>query len=163
MAELITQGDVEAFVDVLAIITEQSDEYSLEAALTLKDELEAVIKSAKETCSLLETQIRKLLDGTTTTVVGTKKVALKPNPPKWEPNHGKIRKLVVSRSLVDEEGERVALPQEAAEQAVEIMYQMFVSPSDMPKAGALKALRIFQEDVADKKDTGSKLVVTDAE
>ena len=163
MADLITQGDVEAFVDVLAIITEQSDEYSLEAALTLKTELEAVIKAAKETCSLLETQIRKLLDGTTKTVVGTKTVALKPNPPKWEPNHGKIRKLVVSRACVDEEGERVALPQEAAEQAVEIMYQMFVAPSDMPKAGALKAMRIFQSDVADQKDTGDKLVVTDAE
>ena len=29
--------------------------------------------------------------------------------------------------------------------------------------GALKAMRIFQEDVADKKETGDKLVVTDAE
>jgi len=163
MADQITQGDVEAFVDVLTLITEQSDEYSLEAAITLKTELEAVIKAAKETCSLLETQIRKQLDGATTAVVGTKKATLKPNAPKWEPNHGKIRKLVVSRSLVDEDGERVALPQEAAEQAVEIMYQMFVAPSDMPKAGALKALRIFQEDVADKKDTGDKLVISDAE
>jgi hypothetical protein len=163
MAEQITQGDVEAFADVLTTITEQSDEYTLEAALQLKAELEAVGKTIRETTSLLETQIRRLMDGSTKQVVGTKTVTLKPNAPKWEPNHGKIRKLVVSRSIIDDEGERVALPQEAAEQAVELMYQMFVAPSDMPKAGALKALRIFQEDVADKKDTGDKLVVTDAE
>lgn len=160
MSERISIGDIEAFNDVLNLMSEQSDEFDLEHATALRSALEATKKHLDETRGLIDARITQLMDGATTREIeGGPKVKVKPTT-KWRPNHSKIRTLIVNRSLYDEDGERLALPADVAERAIAITYALFVAPKAEPKTDGLKMLGVTKDDVCDEETIGSKVQVT---
>lgn len=160
MSDRISLGDIQAFESVLDIIGEQSDDYDLDHAAALIDALGTMKRKLDETVGLLKTQVRKSLDGqTAATTADGLKVKSSPNRKK-RPDHDRIRHLVVQRSLRDENGERLALPQAAAEQAVDIMYDLFVAPASEPKADGLTRLGVKKADVTTEEITSYNVEVT---
>ena len=160
MTDRISLGDIEAFNDVLDLMSEQSDQFDLEHATAMRGALLAAKKHLDETVGLIEAQIRTLMDGAgTREIEGGPKVKVKPTK-KWRPNHSKIRTLIVNRSLYDEDGERLALPADVAERAVQLTYALFVAPKAEPKTDGLKMLGVTKEDVCDEETIGSKVEVT---
>lgn len=155
MSQAVGIADLEAVGDVLDWVCEQSDSMSIETAIAMRDALDALGKKVAMAKSLCETQAKKLLDGQPIKVGDT--VYMEKDTGKWRPNQPRIRNVVVARAIYDENGERIADTQDVARRAVSLMYDMFVSPSQMPKAGAMKALGIKNDDVADWEKTGSEL------
>lgn len=148
-------ADLEAVGDVLDWLTEQSDTMTAETAIHMAAALDALGKKVAMAKSLCETQAKKLLDGQPIKVGDT--LYVEKSTGKWRPNQDRIRSVIVSRSLYDQNGEKVTEPEHAARRALAIAYEMFVSPSQMPKVGAMKSLGISNEDVADWEKTGSEL------
>ena len=76
MSERITIGDIEAFLDVLALISEQSDDFDLAHTTAVHRALAGAKAKIDETMSLLDTRLRQLADGATTlaSTEGTVKV-----------------------------------------------------------------------------------------
>ena len=62
--------------------------------------------------------------------------------------------------LYDEDGRRLALPADVAERAVAITYALFVAPKAEPKTDGLKLLGVSKDDVCDEETIGSKVQVT---
>jgi hypothetical protein len=151
----VTLADIEAIGDVLDWLCEQSDSMTTETAIGLAAALGDLGKKVAMAKSLCETQAKTLLDGQPIKVGDT--VYVEKDTGKWRPNQPRIRNVIVTRAIYDENGERIADAQDVARRAVSLMYEMFVSPSQMPKAGAMKALGIKNDDVADWEKTGSEL------
>lgn len=159
MSERISIGDIEAFGDVLDLIGEQSDEFDLDHAAALHVALKTMEGKVASTRGLLEQQLRKLQDGTAVSKTSDGlKVTTSPVKKK-RPDHSKIRARVIRRSLVDENGERLALPEDAVEQAVEIVYALFVSPSDPPKTKGLARIGMTLDEATLEEITGHKTEV----
>jgi hypothetical protein len=155
----ITTGDIAAFCDVLDLMSEQSDSLSLEDASQLRLELEAVKAKIAETIGLLDTQMKKSMDGQAVQSTPTTTVRVVPNLKK-RPDHGKIRRLIISRAMVDEDGSRLALMEDAVEAAVDITYQLFVAPSDKPKTTPLKDIfKLWPDDVSTEEKIGETIEV----
>lgn len=152
-------ADIQAVGDVLDWLCEQSDNMSIEAAVEMVAALDALAKKVSMAKSLCETQAKKLLDGQPAKVGD--KIIVEKATGKWRPNQARIKNVVLSRSLVDDNGEREAEPDQAASRAIALMFSLYVSPSQMPKVGGLKELRLKNEDVADWERTGSELKVID--
>lgn len=151
----VTLADLQAVGDVVDWLAEQSDSLTAETAIVMAGALDALAKKVAMAKALCETQAKKLLDGQPVKVGDT--VYVEKATGKWRPNQNRIRSVIVSRSLYDQNGEKVDEPAHAVERAVTIMYEMFVSPSQMPKVGAMKSLGIANDDVADWEKTGSEL------
>jgi hypothetical protein len=151
----VNLADIEAIGDVLDWLAEQSDSLTVEAAIALAAALGDIGKKVAMAKALCETQAKKLLDGQPIKVGDT--VYVEKDTGKWRPNQPRIRNVIVGRSIYDDNGERIDDTTEVARRAVSLMYDMFVSPSQMPKAGAMKTLGIANADVADWEKTGSEL------
>ncbi len=158
MSERITIGDIEAFLDVLALIGEQSDEFDVAHTTALHVALAGTKAKLEETMSLLQTRLRVLADGASTLASTEGTVKVKPNV-KHRPDHDKIRSLIVRRSLFDDDGERLALPEDVAERAVKFTYALFVAPKAEPKKDGLAMLGVSKEDVTTEERIGTKVEV----
>ncbi len=158
MSERITIGDIEAFLDVLALISEQSDDFDLAHTTAVHRALAGAKAKIDETMSLLDTRLRQLADGATTLASTEGTVKVKPNV-KYRPDHDKIRSLIVRRSLFDDDGERLALPEDVAERAVKFTYALFVAPKAEPKKDGLAMLGVSKEDVTTEERIGTKVEV----
>lgn len=158
MSERVTVGDIAAFEDVLNLIIEQSDEFDIDHAAELKALLTGTTAKIAEVQSMLDTQIRKLMDGATRVITSGRAVEIEPEV-KRRPDWSKIRSRVISRALRDEDGERYAIIEDAVESAVDLMYGLYVSPSTKPKATGVKAIGCSMDDVTTEEKTGDKVVV----
>lgn len=158
MAE-ITPADILAAGDVVDQLTEASDQLSLERAAPLRDALNVVKKKVADCISMVETRMLATVEKGAQTIGSTtfsRKVETK-----WRPDQEMIRRQVVKQAAWDHNGE--ALPAvDAAANAVNLMYQLFVSPSQMPKAEGLTSLRLFKSDVAVEVVTGAHIETKEA-
>ena len=107
---------------------------------------------------MLDTQLRRLMDGATRVVASSRAVEIEPQIKK-RPDWGKIRSRVIARSLCDEDGERYAIIEDAVETAVDLMMELYVSPSTTPKVGGVKRLGCSMDDLTVEEKTGDKVVV----
>jgi len=147
--------DIEAIGDVLDQIAEAADSLDAKESVEFMVALNAVNAKLKIAMTLCETQAKRTLDGQPIKVGDT--LYVEKDTGKWRPDQSRIRARVVSMAAVDlATGEIVAGPI-AAERAVDMMYQLFVSPSTMPKVGGLDYLGLDKRDVADWERTGTAL------
>lgn len=159
MSERISLGDIEAFSDVLDLIAEQSDEFDIDHAAALHVALKKMETKVASTRGLIETQLRKLQDGAKVSKTSDGlKVTTSPIKKK-RPDHSKIRAKVIRRSLLDDNGERLALPEDAVEQAVEFVYALFVAPSTEPKTEGLARIGMTKAEATLEEITGHKTEV----
>ncbi len=158
MSERVTTGDIAAFEDVLDLIIEQSDDFDLEHAAELKALLAGTTAKIAVVQSMLDTQLRKLMDGASRVITSGRAVEIE-RQTKKRPDWDKIRAKVIARSLVDDEGERWALPEDAVRETIEIMRALYVAPKTEPKTGGLKMLHCTLDDVSVEEHVGDKVVV----
>lgn len=155
----ITAADIRAIGDIADAITDQIETFTIEQAVTFCDLLEDVgkrIAAARHAC---EAKAKALLDGQPATIAG--KVYIEEATGKWRPQQPKIRERVAVMAAHDSSG-RALSATVAAQRAVDLMYALFVSPSQMPKQGGMKQLGLQNEDIAEWEETGSQLKVTSA-
>lgn len=156
----VSRADVLAMGDVLDLIAEESDTMSLERAVGLKDALGAMKAKLEATIGLLRTTAIRVLDDSPakSAIVGGRVLTAKPTG-KWRPDQGKIRQRVVGLSAYNADGEEVAAV-DAAANAVNLMYDLFVAPKDWPKKSGLDKLHLTKEDVGEFERTGTELKET---
>ena len=156
----ITVADIDAMCDVLNDLAEVSDELTLEDAMALKAALGRAKTKIDEAIGLLRTQAITVLDDTPehSAVVGSTKVTAVPTG-KWRPDQAKIRRTVAGKAAYNGNGEPRP-PFDAAEEAVRIMYRLFVSPQTFPKTGGLEELGFKKSDVGEFERTGTELKET---
>lgn len=156
----VTIGDLQAVGDVVDWVAEQTDSMTLEEAVTIGEalrELSTKIALAKALC---ETQVKTLLDGQPARVGD--KVIVERKTGKWRPDQSRIKRRVVGMAGCDPSTGELRTGPQAAEAAVDLMYALFVSPSQMPKQGGMQKLGIDTPDIAEWEVTGSELKVVDA-
>lgn len=156
MADMtITLADLKAVLDVLDDVIEHADSLDVEQALEYRAMCQQVAERAKTAAGLLQTTVMTELEGQPRQI-GNKILAVK-STGKWRPNHDKIRSKIVSRAIVDDNGEATDAEQ-AADTAVRLTYELFVAPSAAPKQTGLKRLRLSNSDVCDWETTGKELI-----
>ncbi len=153
---VVTAADLDAVQDVVMWLADRADEVDLETAILMSGRLTELADAIGKTKAMLDARALKLLDGQPAKI--DDKVYMAKDVGKWRPNQAKIRRLIGIRSACDDNGELLT-PQDAAKKAVDIAYDLFVSPSQMPKQGAMKKLGIEAKEVATWETTGTKLEV----
>lgn len=152
---MITLADIEAMNAVLDDVADMADGLSAEQAIRLMDAVNAMIVRAKLAASLLETAAKNGLEQPKT-IDGV--LYAKTSTGKWRPEQSRIREVVATRAAYDPQtAELLADPKVAAARAVDMMYSLFVSPSQMPKVAGLEALKLDKSDVAEWERTGTEL------
>lgn len=151
-----------AMGDVLDRLTEQSDELSAEAAVSLLQPINDLISKARRAGSLVETQAKRTLEGQPRTI-GNKVYASKPTG-KWRPDQAKLKSRAFFYATHDtvsgEKRKRLTIAQ-AVDLTIDLMYSLFVSPSQLPKEAGLKALGLKRKDFCEWEVTGSELKTMD--
>lgn len=156
MIEPISTNDIAAFDDVLGDLEGEADDMGLQRALDMHDTLEATRLKLKATMGSIYTRILNLTKEPVRVDGG---VAVSKPTGKWRPLKANIREAVVMRSAYDTNGELIANPRAAAERAIELMWAMYVSPSTIPKSGALEQMKLEKKDVMKWQQTGNELVI----
>jgi hypothetical protein len=105
MSQAVGIADLEAVGDVLDWVCEQSDSMSIETAIAMRDALDALGKKVAMAKSLCETQAKKMLDGQPIKIGDT--IYVEKDTGKWRPNQPRIRNVIVTRAIYDENGERI--------------------------------------------------------
>ena len=157
---MITTGDIAAIGDVLDDIANRTDSMSVDEAMETATLLGELSKKLAVVKSLCETQVKTLLDGQPAKVGD--KVIVERQTGKWRPDQTRIKRRVVGMAGCDPSTGELRTGPQAAEAAVELMYALFVSPSQMPKQGGMQKLGIDTTDIAEWEITGSELKVIDA-
>lgn len=152
----VSKGDLDAVRDVITWLADGADDMTLEQAIEMRDALDGLAKMIGQTQSILEARALKLLDGQPAKIGD--KVYIEKSKGVWRPDQSKIRTRVAMMSSCDDKGEMLP-PRDAAEKAVGLMYDLFVSPSTMPKQGGMKKLGLTAKDVAHWETTGRVLDV----
>lgn len=156
----VTTADLQAVGDVLDWVAEESDSMTIEEAMAVLETLVEVGKKLAMAKALCETQIKTLLDGQPAKVGD--KIVVERQTGKWRPDQGRIKRRVVGMAGCDPSTGELRTGPQAAEAAVDLMYALFVSPSQMPKQGGMQKLGIDTPDIAEWEITGSELKVIDA-
>lgn len=151
-----------AMGDVLDRLTEQSDSLSAEAAVSLLQPINDLISKARRAGSLVETQAKRTLEGQPRTI-GNKVYASKPTG-KWRPDQARLKSRAHVYATHDpvsgEKRKRLTIAQ-AVDLTIDLMYSLFVSPSQLPKEAGLKALGLNRKDFCEWEVTGSELKTMD--
>lgn len=153
MAEFnITEGDLLAMLDVLAAIGEASDDLDGPSAARMRALVAQVKTSAAEVFGLLETRLMALTDGQAIVVEG--EVFVKGDKTAYRPDWQVIRRAILTTALADG-----ATATEAAATVVDLMKELYVSPSTKPKAAGLKAVKLNYDKAGHEEITGAELKV----
>lgn len=158
MAE-ITVADLEAMCQVIDEAIEASDKTDFELAMRMKNVANLLKTKVVTYIGLLETQQISLLDGQPKQVGGS--VFTTKNEGKQRPNQSKLKSLVFGFIIHDPKtgAKRSKLTiREAVDHTIELMYKLYVSPSQLPKAAGLKEMGMQLSDFCDWETTGRSLV-----
>lgn len=139
-----TLGDIQAASDVANLIAELSDSMSVDAAVEYRVALVAHQAKVKFAIDMLDTQLVKTLELPRTVGGWVHQVRRKKETVRFD--HEAIARVVREEAVRDKEGMLVG-PREAAEKAVVLMSDIYLSPSSKAKIGALKDLEIDRKDV----------------
>lgn len=154
MAEFnITDGDLLAMLDVLEAIGEASDTLDGPYAARMRALVAQVKTKAGEVFGLLETRLMELTDGQAIVVDG--EVFVKGDKVAYRPDWPVIRKAILATALRD----GAATATDAAVTVVDIMQELYVSPSTKPKVGGLKKVGLNLSKAGRDEITGAELKV----
>lgn len=140
MTSNVTLDDLAPFADMVRSYTDTIDSLDAAGALDAVAQLEAFIADLNDALAMARSQaLAKLED--TPIQVGNVIYAREPKFAK-RANLSRVRQLIVSRALVDDNGREVkaASAVKAAERATQIAMDLFTSNSSVPKIGALQRL-----------------------
>lgn len=157
----VTRFDIQAALDVVNQLVAEVDDLPVGEALALRGDIEALQRASKMCHEFLTTHTLNALDGQPA-IVGDKVYAAK-SKGKWRVDHKAIRAVVMERSLreaIDEETGDVS-PRSAARRAIDLMYELFISPADFPKQSGLKTLGLTNKHVGTWERTGKELKIMD--
>lgn len=156
----VTLADLQAVGDVVDWVAEQTDSMTVEEAVTIGEALKDLAAKITIARTLCDTQVKTLLDGQPARIGD--KVIVERQTGKWRPDQTRIKRRVVGMASCDPTTGELRTASEAADAAVNLMYALFVSPSQMPKQGGMQKLGIDTPDIAEWEITGSELKVIDA-
>lgn len=151
MSQPISIPDLLAYGDVLNDIAELVDGSSFRRLLELADALDEIARLQANVRSLVQTEMVKLAEEPVR--VG-ETIFEASEQYKWRPNIGAIERAVIGRACFDDDGEHISNPEQVAQRAVQIMRELYVSPSTEPKAAGLALLGKSKPEVAERKATG---------
>lgn len=151
---VIEKPDMDAVCDVLAQLYNEAEGMSAEQALTMLTEAHKVKAALAAAISELETQALRGMEGP---VLLGNVVWSKRRDVKLRPDQGKIGAKVAGMAAVDRDTGEMRSAFEAAQEAVDLMAGLYVSPSTMPKFGGLKAAGLKVDDVTSEEFAGYKL------
>lgn len=142
-------GDVMAMTDVLSDIDENTDSYDIEEAVEVREAVVALMSAARMTLALLDTQLVNILESPRE--INGIRYEVKKSDGKWRPDHSKVAAAVKHASIVDSSTGELFDARTAAERAINMMEDLYVAASTMPKVGALDKLGLKKWDVADQE------------
>jgi hypothetical protein len=148
--------DIAAMTDVLEDMVEDTDSLDVESAIVLRESIVELRRKANVLLGLIDTQLISILESPREFGGQRYRVA---NEGRWLPYHDKVVAEVKKRAVVDLETGEVRSPGEAAEEAIKLMADCYVSPSAMPKTGALDRMGIDKSDVGRFDGKGKKIAV----
>jgi hypothetical protein len=154
---MTTTADIQAVTDVVTLVTDQSDSFTMEAGIDMLAALAELKKQVTTAASMIEMHLCSILESPR--VIDGKKYEVK-SAGKWRPDHNLVNASVKRASIADHNGE-TRTSYDAVEEAMAIMHALYVSPSSMPKTGALERLGLGKDDVASFERTGIRLSVTE--
>lgn len=154
---MLNSHDIAAMENVLQDLQGQIESMDVEQSIIMLEAVKSLKAKAHETIAHIEVWLADILESPRQ--IGGNLYEVK-NAGKWRPDHDSIKKHAHVAAFADKESGEVYGGMEAAERAVEIMYDLFVSPSSMPKTGALERLGLDKSDVADFHREGKRISVT---
>jgi hypothetical protein len=152
-----TTQDIKAVTDLVESVTNESDSHTIESGIDMLEVLAELKRAVTTAASMIEMHLCSILESPR--VINGKKYEVK-SAGKWRPDHNLVHATVKKASIADENGE-IRSPYDAAEEAIAFMHALYVSPSAMPKTGALEKLGLDKGDVAHYERTGNRLSVED--
>jgi hypothetical protein len=137
--------DVKALDDVVNDITELSDTLDVDQAVAFRVALVSHLAAVRLAIDALDMQLVKVMELPRTEGGWVHIVRRKKEKVRFD--HGAIARRVRELAVIDENGDGVTFPRVAAEQAVAMMSDLYLSDSSKAKIGALKVLDIDRSDV----------------
>lgn len=151
MSYEVNRSDILAMIDVLNELGEVSDQLDASSAARMRGAIGQLKAKVTEVFQLLDSQLAKMLDGQPVEVDGA--VFMVKDKQSYVPDQSSIARSVVRQAAVDSNGEMCGAV-EAAERAVRLMADLYVSASTEPKVGGLKALGLSKVTAGEWKTTG---------
>jgi hypothetical protein len=148
--------DILAMTDVLEDMVEATDSLDVEGAIIMRESIVELRRKAGVLLGLIDTQLISILESPREFGGQRYRVA---NEGKWLPYHDKVVAEVKKRAVVDLETGEMRSPGEAAEAAIKLMADCYVSPSGFPKTGALERMGLEKSDVGRFDGKGKKIAV----
>jgi hypothetical protein len=155
---MTTTADIQAVTDVVNAFTNESDSLTIEQGVEFLDVLNELKKAVATAIGMTEMHMCSILESPR--IINGKQYEVK-SAGKWRPDHDSVRAAVKRASIADPETGEMRTAFDAAEEAMELMYSLYVAPSSMPKTGALEKLGLDKGDVADYERAGIRLSVTE--
>lgn len=153
-----TVHEVDAMRAVIDEIVGDVQSFNVERALEMLQALQGMASHLRQAIGAVETHLCDVLESPRE--FNGKLYEIK-NAGKWRPDHDEIKQRVRAASSLDAATGELLDRQMAVEIAVDIMYDLFVSPSTMPKTGGLERLGLDKPDVADFERQGKRVAATD--
>lgn len=153
----MTPADVRASIDVLDDVGESSDSLNVEDAVAMVEAVKEVLKKARETVGLIETQLVAILESPR--IFGDIEYKIVSDG-KWRPDHSKVQGSLKRHALVDVETGEIRDANSALDEAMRLFYACHVGPQQMPKVGGLDLLGLDKTDVAEFDRAGKKVRTT---
>lgn len=138
---MITVADIEAAIDVLDQLTDEIDSFDAAVAIRTSDALAVLRGRVDLAMSLLKSRTLTAMDGQPIQV--DKTVFYTKPSGKWRPDWRRIETAVVDAIMAREISGRGRVWA-----AVDLMRELYVSPSTVPKTGALEKMGLDLKDVA---------------
>jgi hypothetical protein len=155
---MTTTADIQAITDVVTAYTNESDSLTVEQGVEFLDVLNELKRTVTAAISMTEMQMCSILESPR--IMNGKQYEVK-SAGKWRPDHSSVKAAVKRASVADPETGEMRTVFDAADQAMELMYALYVAPSTMPKTGALEKLGLDKGDVGHYERSGIRLSVTE--
>lgn len=158
----ISPGDIAAVKDVLEQLLDEIDNMDARQSILMRDAVEGLKAKAAEVESFLTTRALNTLEGQPIKVGD--KIYFPKTKGKWRTNHKEVQRMIATHATIDDNGEIENDPTKAALNAIRLTYDLFVSPSMVPKSGQLESnFKKSWRDIADWERTGEELKVQTVE
>lgn len=155
---MVNENDVAAMESVLDDVKTNVEALDVEAAIRMLEAVKQLKANAHDTIAHIEVWLTEILESPRE--FNGKLYEVK-SAGKWRPDHDEIKRHAREVAFVEQETGEMYGTIETAQRAVDLMYELFVSPSTMPKVGGLERMGLKKADVADFERDGKRISVTD--
>lgn len=134
----ITPEDIHAAADVLAQLTEESDDLGGEACVTFVEALDQLAAAMRKARDFVVMRGSKALDGQPIVRNGVLYVYEDDEVERWD--HGAVARQIRAASMVDRDTGEVLPVGQAVDRAITLTQRVYTSDSSRPKTGELARL-----------------------